>query len=405
MKNQFNKLTQGIFEAFKGPRTKDYEFDKMEQEYNINKERLISLKTLIDSYPKRLEGYKSTIEELTLSFQQIFEGDKSMYSKYMSDVTNAHKALNDKLIEMFTRIENLKSNMDQWTKNCATVDEKIKAREDTRKNFDHYDEKMGDLYEERQKIFAKGDSPDEKDEERFTRNIKKYQDAAKAYVDATNEAYKFICYFIDSKYENVSIGVAEFLDIELIFYLEAYKIFNYFRNIKNNVLTIKQSFKAPIRNYEAADYIRGKSLLNLNVEEMMKNTVNISGVIEGKSDNSNKNEIKNEKNNFNNNSSSFHQNQSSFSNNNNNFSNNYNNHYNPNTLLNPYTNNQNQQSTSYGFYKSNVDNNHINDPFSSNNPNNPFLQNNNNNTPSQPRNPYSQGSSYIGENPFNKPNI
>ena len=79
-----------------------------------------------------------------------------MYSKYMSDVTNAHKALNDKLIEMFTRIENLKSNMDQWTKNCATVDEKIKAREDTRKNFDHYDEKLGDLYEERQKIFAKG---------------------------------------------------------------------------------------------------------------------------------------------------------------------------------------------------------------------------------------------------------
>ena len=192
---------------------------------------------------------------------------------------------------------------------------------------------MGDLYEERQKIFAKGDSPDEKDEERFIRNIKKYQDAAKAYIDATNEAYKFICYFIDSKYENVSIGVAEFLDIELIFYLEAYKIFNYFRNIKNNVLTIKQSFKAPIRNYEAADYIRGKSLLNLNVEEMMKNTVNISGVIEGKSDNSNKNAIKNE-------TSSFHQNQSSFSNNNNNFSNNYNNHYNPNTLLNPYTNNQ-----------------------------------------------------------------
>ena len=52
------------------------------------------------------------------------------------------------------------------------------------------------------------------------RNIKKYQDEAKEYNETTNDPYKFICYFIDSKYENLSIGLAEFLDIELIFYFE-----------------------------------------------------------------------------------------------------------------------------------------------------------------------------------------
>ena len=35
---------------------------------------------------------------------------------------------------------------------------------------------MGDLYEERQKIFAKGREPNEKDDEKFGRNIKKYQE-------------------------------------------------------------------------------------------------------------------------------------------------------------------------------------------------------------------------------------
>ena len=219
MKNQINKLTQGIFEVFKGPRTKDYEYDKMVQEYQICKDQLLNLKSLIDNYPQKLEGYKTTIEELILSFENIFGKDKGMYSKFMTDATNAHKALHDKLTNMFMRIEQLKEIMNKWTEHCTTVDEKMKLREEKRKTFDHYDEKMGDLYEDRQKIFAKGNTPDEKDEEKYMRNIKKYQDAAKEYADATNDAYKHICYFIDSKYQNVSIGVAEFLEIELIFYL------------------------------------------------------------------------------------------------------------------------------------------------------------------------------------------
>ena len=329
MKNQFNKITQSIFEAFKGPRTKDYEYDKMEQEYQICKERILNLKSTIENYPNKLEGYKTFIEELILNTEIIFEGEQGMYSKYMLDVTNAHKALNEKLINMFTRVSSLKEMMEKWTKNSSTVDEKIKLREEKRKTFDHYDEKMSDLYEERQKIIAKGNEPDEKDEERFMRNIKKYQDAAKDYIEATNDAYKFICYFIDSKYENISIGIAEFLDMELTFFIEANQIFNYFRNIRNNVLTIKQSFRPPNRKYDASNYIRGKTLLNMSVEEMKKSKTIISGVIEGNPEYS--------KNNDNNglNRSNTHQNQSNFINNQNNFNshNNYSNFNNNNNHM------------------------------------------------------------------------
>ena len=155
-----------------------------------------------------------------------------MYHKFITDVVLAHKALNEKLTNMFQRVESLKGETDKWTHNCSTVDEKINFREEKRKTFDHYDEKMGDLYEERQKIFAKGNFPDEKDEEKYIRNIKKYKDAANEYVVASNEAYKYICYFIDSKYENISKNIAEFLDIELTFFKEAKTIFKFFQNIK-----------------------------------------------------------------------------------------------------------------------------------------------------------------------------
>ena len=401
--NTINKLTQGLFEVFKGPRTKDYEYDKMAQEYNLSKERLLNLKSLIESYPSKLEGYKKTLDNLILSFEGVFDGVQGMYNKFITDVVTRHKSLNEKLMNMFTRIEGLKEEMEKWTKNCSTVDEKMKIREEKRKDFDHYDEKMGDLYEERQKIFAKGKEPDEKEEERFRRNIKKYKDAASAYVAATNDAYKFICLFLDTKYEIVSIGIAEFLDIELIFFREAAVIFSYFQNIKRNVLTIKQSFSPPIRNYDASNFIRGKALLNINIEDLAKDNTCITGTIGGKKDSSTEN------NNESNTPNAFKTNQYSYANYQNNKNNQninpFQNQNNNQNILNPYTNEPNQPQASYNFYKNNIDNS-VPNPFSNNNQS--YIQNNsvmNNNAPppQQQKNPYFRGVS--GENPFTKPNI
>ena len=385
MKNQFNKLTQSLFEVFKGPRTKYCEYEKMVQEYELCKGRLLKLKSLINDYPQKLEGYKICIEELISSFETIFGKDQGMYSKFMLDTTNAHKALHDKLTNMFSRVEQLRGAMDKWTEYSTTVDEKMKLREEKRKTFDHYDEKMGDLYEERQKIIAKGNIPDEKDEEKYMRNIKKYKDAAKEYTDATNEAYKFICYFIDSKYENVSIGVAEFLEIEL------------------NVLTIKQTFNPPKRNYEASNFIRGKGLLNLNIDEMMKNRTYLSGIIEGNPTYSHNKSINNNDLNRNN----TYPNQSSFmgNNNTNNFNNNFNN--NQPLILNPYNNyDNNQPLSSYNQNKNNIDNS-IPDPFGNNKKgdfsSNPFVSKTE--QPQEKKNPYDQGGNSSGDNPFDKPNI
>ena len=401
--NTFNKLTQGIFEVFKGPRTKDFEYDKMAQEYKLSKDRLLNLKSLIESYPSKLEGYKKTLDNLILSFEVVFDGVQGMYNKFITDVVTRHKSLNEKLMNMFTRIEGLKEEMEKWTKNCSTVDEKMKIREEKRKDFDHYDEKMGDLYEERQKIFAKGKEPDEKDEEKFRRNIKKYKDAASAYVAATNDAYKFICLFLDTKYEIVSIGIAEFLDIELIFFREAATIFSYFQNIKRNVLTIKQSFSPPIRNYDASNFIRGKALLNINIEDLAKDNTCITGTIGGKKDSSTEN------NNESNTPNAFKTNQYSYANYQNNKNNQsinpFQNQNNNQNILNPYTNEPNQPQASYNFYKTNIDNS-APAPFRNNNQshiqNNSYMDNNVPQTQQQ-KNPYFRGVS--GENPFTKPNI
>ena len=220
-----------------------------------------------------------------------------------------------------------------------------------------------------------------KKDKKFLLKVIFLKDAANEYVTATNEAYKFICYFIDSKYENISKNIAEFLDIELIFFNEARNIFNYFQNIKRNVSTIKQSFMPPKRNYDASNFIRGKALLNLNVEDLMKSSTCFSGIIDG----TGKSTISNEKkptNEFNRTSSFQNSNKKET------------------PLLNPYLGNDNKPFSN--FYGSNIGNSN---PFQNNNDNNnnPFINNNYPQQPQERKNPYSEGPS--GDNPFDKPNI
>ena len=423
MKNTFNKVTQSLFEAFKGPRTKDFEFEKICQEYQVCKNRMLSLKGIIDSYPSRLNGYHLTLDSLILNFEEIFSKDQQNYFQFMSNVVGAHKALNNKLLNMFNKIEQLKSSMNKWTENCSSVDGKLALREEKRKTFDHYDEKMAEMIEERNKIIVKGKIPDEKDEEKYVRNLKKYQNAAKEYVEATNDAFKHICYFLDSRYDNISLSVVEFIEIEASFYNEASYIFNFFKNIRYDLMTIKQNFRPTHREYEASNFIRGKSLLNVDIEELMKSCTTISGVIEGKpgvrksSINNNQmnktntfNQNQNMNNNYNQRRSNNFFNPYGNNNNNNNYGNN--NFGNNNFGNNNFGNNNFGNNSNYAKnpYNNKIDNS-IPDPFANEQNNtgdlNPYGEDNNmnNNMHSNNINPYNQGSNNIGDNPFDHPNV
>ena len=48
-----------------------------------------------------------------------------MYTKFITDARNAHKALDEKLNNMFLRIDKLKEQTGKWLEYAVTVDEKI----------------------------------------------------------------------------------------------------------------------------------------------------------------------------------------------------------------------------------------------------------------------------------------
>jgi hypothetical protein len=412
-----------VIGAFKEPRTNDSEFEKMNQEYQMCKERMFSLKKVIDSFPERLEGYKLALDNLVPSLEKIFDKEQPNFFQFMTNVASAHKALNDKLSNMFTKLGNLKSSMNKWTQYCSSVDGKISQREEKRKKFDYYDEKMAEIMNERNKIITKGKVPGEKDDDKLLRNAEKYQNSGKEYVDAANDAYRHICYFLDSKYENISFSIVEFIEIEAAFYNEASFIFNYFKNIRNIVMGFK---KKPIeRNYDASNNIRGKDILHWDIEKIrIELNEKLTGIIGGntnishKSDNEFKgvktfNQTYNQKVNLNNNTGNMHGfNQTK----NETFLEPYNpNPYNSNIGKSNYNNNNNYGNNNNNYVQSQIINkfdNSIPDPFvnqSNNNCNsgilNPYGTTNIKSNDKDNRiNPYNQGNN-CGDNPFDHPNI
>ena len=85
MKTTFNILTQSLFKAFKGPRTKDFEFEKILQKYQVCKEHMLSLKNVIDSYSSKLEDYKLNLDTLIANFEIIFDKDQGNYFQFMTN--------------------------------------------------------------------------------------------------------------------------------------------------------------------------------------------------------------------------------------------------------------------------------------------------------------------------------
>ena len=110
----------------------------------------------------------------------------------------------------------MKEFTNEWNDNSSSVDAKLAFREEKRKNYEHYDKKLAELLEERNKIISEGRMPEEKDDDKLFKYIKKFQNSANEYIKATNEAFKHLYFFLDSKNNNIMLSIVGFLVIFLI---------------------------------------------------------------------------------------------------------------------------------------------------------------------------------------------
>ena len=400
-----HKYSPVILQTLGGPTSQDFEFEKKLQEYKEAKERMASIKKVIDNFPRKLEGYKQMLDTIAGTCDFVFEKNQKDLYQFMHNITSAHKALSEKLNLLFTQFSQLKNSTNIWVKELNSVTDKCKLREQCKKNYDHYESKLYELNTDRMKEIKKNNKISESDHERFIRNIGKFQKSAKELIFSSNQAYRAIEQFMNNRNDKIIMAMVGLVEAERGFFNEANHIMNFFVNIRNNALNMK---KIPINNnskYDASLYIKGRTILNMSVEEIFSPNYKILPA-PGYQDPGNNN-YQNNNNNFNNNINNKEiinpftaENNNNFdnnkmNNNNNNFGNNYNN----------YSNNNNgfiNQSTRETFASSNPYNTQAN-PYSGNmnNNNNNYQRNNSFNNNNNFKNPYNDSKMNFPSNSYN----
>ena len=168
MPNIWNKATQMIYEAFKGPRTVDIEFNGKYEEIKLIVSQIKNISITIKSFPEKLNGFKQLCTEICQHLIKPYPND-NIYYPQISSIVSAHKEMINCYQECANILGKLTGSTEEWHKTFSEVKLNLKKREEARKIHDHYDEKMEKLIEEKHKKMENHEEETEEEIQKFDR--------------------------------------------------------------------------------------------------------------------------------------------------------------------------------------------------------------------------------------------
>lgn len=171
MPNFWSNTTQKIYEIFQGPRTKDTEFDAKVEEMKMHEKSLMGLKGMFANFYKNTQGIKSMCKDVYTSLGLPYS-ENSPYFQFSNEVVKTHQEI-ERLYDILAEvIGNLSTQTAQWDKYFFEAKENITRREEYRRVYDHYDEKLEKLVFNRNEKFNKGIEENQKELDLFERVFK-----------------------------------------------------------------------------------------------------------------------------------------------------------------------------------------------------------------------------------------
>jgi uncharacterized coiled-coil DUF342 family protein len=155
MPNIWSRTNRKIYEAFKGPRTVDSDFNKKVEEIRREERYLEHLQTIIQRFHESRDTHKIHLIEINHFMMNCYDVN-SHYWPYMNDIINSHKELeklHDNYLENCMRITNLSNDLHV---KLNAIRENIRERDRLRFIHDHYDEKMEKYVMERNRKSGSG---------------------------------------------------------------------------------------------------------------------------------------------------------------------------------------------------------------------------------------------------------
>ena len=257
MPNLWTKTTQMIYEAFKGPRTVDIEFNGKYEEIKIMVSQIKNISLTIKSFPEKLNGFKQLCTEICQHLIKPYSND-SIYFSQITSITSAHKDMIKCYDECSAILGKLSGSTEEWHKTFSDVKLNLKKREEARKIHDHYDEKMEKLIEEKHKKMENNEEETEEEIQKFDRNEAKYKRAVSDYVTLSSNTYKLMEDLSGMRFKIINQMVKTFIEQEKKFFETCYFLINNFYK-GMGIMNLPSQYQAS--GYNPMKYIRANKLL------------------------------------------------------------------------------------------------------------------------------------------------
>ena len=260
MPNLWTQTTQAIYELFNGPRTVDKEFEEKNSELKIAINSINQISNLINNFHSQTSGLRSFCQNLYNNLPKAYSGN-SIYIPFIVDLCDTHKKIENSYLSCCNVLKNIQINNQEWNNLNNEVQSVLAKREEARKNYDHYDEKMEKLVKERNEKLQKKIDENIKDIEKFERNDGKYKRAASDFIQLSNYSYNKMQELLDIKYKMLNPLICTLVNEEKKFFDSCSSFFNKFDNASQKLFGLDKGFQKTPINYDATKYIRAAKLL------------------------------------------------------------------------------------------------------------------------------------------------
>ena len=254
MPNFWSKAGQFISEKISGSRTQDEDFLKACEKMKNTEKGLFSLKTVIQNFLSYSEHFIKYFSDFNSAIKLIYM-DSPFYN-FTEEITCKHQIIQAELEEMNKKMNILFSKTSEWSIVFDSAKEQIKSREEKRKVYDHYEEKLSKL-----------NKSNKKDQKYLERNEGKYKKAASEYVEISEKAFNTINNSLKIAYELTNPVIDEVITTEKNFFQGIGKSLSCFVNNSERFMEIKKNLDNPNINKDSITY---DPIKYMNEKDLMK---------------------------------------------------------------------------------------------------------------------------------------
>ena len=211
MPNFWTKTTQFIGETLNGPRTKDEDFtNKFTQIKNVEK-GIMNIANLIREFERISEQFKLFTTKLSEAITTIIQQDNN--ARVAKLIAEKYDLLTKHYNTFISEVKAINTPVESLREDIRSLYQKIEKREELRRVYDHYDEKM-----EKLKAATK------KDKSYMQRNEEKYNKAKNDYSTQAHDTSNAMKDFMNNRFNAIKPILLKFMTAENKFYTNIYNV-------------------------------------------------------------------------------------------------------------------------------------------------------------------------------------